>query len=71
MAKTLELNFEGQAGPAKISVRNPKDTLTPTEIKAAMDQLILSDAFMTNNGGLVSAKSARIVDRTTQDIEWA
>ena len=35
MAKTLELNFNAEAGSAKVSVRNPKESLTRTEIKAA------------------------------------
>lgn len=69
MAKTLELNFNAQFGSAKISVRNPKESLTPTEIKDAMDQLILADVFNSTNGKLVSVKDARIIDRTTQDIE--
>ncbi len=70
MAKTLELNFNAEFGSAKVSVRNPKESLTPTEIKAAMDQIILADVFFSNDGKLVSAKSARMIDRTTQDIEF-
>jgi hypothetical protein len=69
MAKTLELNFDALAGPAKITIKNPKDSLTPAEIKAAMDEIVVSDAFMTTNGNLISAKGARMIDRTTQDIE--
>jgi len=68
MAKTLELNFNAESGSAKISVWNPKESLTPAEIKDAMEQLILADVFYSTNGKLVSAKDARIVDRTTQDI---
>ena len=68
MAKTLELNFDGQYGPVKISIKNPKETLTPAEIKAAMDKMVLANVFTSSNGGLVSAVSARLVDRTTQDI---
>lgn len=70
MAKTLEMNFDTEfSGSAKITVRNPKDTLTPTEIKAAMDQIVLADAFISTTGKLVSPKSARYIDRTTADIE--
>lgn len=69
MSKTLELNFEAEGGPMKISVRNPKDSLTPAEIKSAMDKIVVSNVFSSANGHIVSAKSARLVDRTTQDIE--
>jgi hypothetical protein len=34
-----------------------------------MDEIVVSDAFMTTNGNLISAKGARMIDRTTQDIE--
>lgn len=68
MAKTLELNFNGELGPVKISVKNPKDTLTPAEVKAAMDKMVLANVFTSANGNIVSAASARVVDRTTQDI---
>jgi hypothetical protein len=71
MAKTLELNFDGEYGPVKISVRNPKASLTPAEIKAAMDKIVLANVFTSANGGIVSVKNARVIDRTTQDIELA
>ncbi|MGM9923196.1 MAG: DUF2922 domain-containing protein [Bacillus sp. (in: firmicutes)] len=71
MATTLELNFTAQDGPAKMSIRNPKDSLTPAEIKAAMQGMTASGVFTSGNGQLVSAKSARLVDRVTQDIELA
>jgi Protein of unknown function (DUF2922) len=71
MAKTLELTFDGEFGPVKISIRNPKDSLTPAEIKAAMDKMVLANTFTSTNGSLVGTKSARLVDRTTADIVLA
>jgi Protein of unknown function (DUF2922) len=71
MAKTLELNFNGEFGAVKVSVRNPKDTLTPAEIKAAMDRMVVANIFTSANGSLVSTKNARLLDRITQDIELA
>ena len=68
MAKTLELNFDGEFGAVKVTVRNPKASLTPAQIKAAMDKMVLADAFTSANGGLVKAKSAREVDRVISDI---
>lgn len=69
MAKTLELHFNAEDGAARISVRNPKDSLTPDEIKAAMDIIAQVDVFSSAKGKLVSAESARLVDRTSQDID--
>lgn len=68
MAKTLELNFDAEFGAAKISVKNPKDSLTPAEIKTAMDAMVQADAFSSAKGSLVKANSARVIDRTTEDI---
>ncbi|MEC2075853.1 DUF2922 domain-containing protein [Metabacillus fastidiosus] len=68
MAKVLELVFDAEHGTAKLTVRNPKDSLTPLEVKTAMDQMVQGNVFTTTNGFLVSPKSARIIDRTTQDI---
>lgn len=69
MAKTLELNFNGQFGPVKLSIRNPKEDIAPAEIKAAMEKVVQANVFKSNNGDIVSVKDARLVDRTTQDIE--
>jgi hypothetical protein len=68
MAKTLELNFDAEFGAAKISVKNPKEPLTPAEIKTAMDAMVQSNAFSSAKGSLVKANSARVIDRTTEDI---
>ena len=70
MAKTLELTFNGEdGGSVKISVRNPKDSLTPTEIKTAMEQMVQANIFTSSEGDIVGVKSARMIDRTTADIE--
>lgn len=69
MAKTLELTFDAEMGSAKILVRNPKDSLSPAEIKNAMQGMIQSNVFNSSKGKLINVKSARIVDRLTQDIE--
>lgn len=69
MAKTLELIFDGENGAVKISVKNPKESLTPVEIKAAMDQIILANSIRAPKGSPVSAKLARFIDRTVEEIE--
>jgi len=67
--KTLELTFNAEGGPAKISIRYPKEPVDPAQVKAVMEQLVAAKVFMTGNGELVSPKSARIVERETQNIE--
>lgn len=71
MAKTLELIFNGEFGSVKLSVKNPKDSLTPVEIQTVMDQIILANSISGRNGRLVSPNTARVVDHTTQDIEFS
>ncbi len=69
MAKTLELIFDAEFGIAKVSVKNPKEPLSAAEIKAAMDQIALASVFTTAKGRIVAANSARVIDRTTQEIQ--
>lgn len=71
MAKTLEMNFNAEFGTTKISIKNPKDSLSPTEIKTAMEAMVQSNAFKTTKGDLIGVVDARVVERTTQDIELA
>ena len=44
-----------------ITVDNPREDLTETEIKEAMNTIIEKDIFSPNGGSLVSAVSAKIV----------
>jgi hypothetical protein len=66
--KTLELTFNAEFGTARIAIRNPKEPIDSAKVKAAMNQLVVADVFKTSNGDLVSPKSARVIDRETQDI---
>lgn len=68
MAKTLELVFNATTGPTKLSIRNPKNGLTPLEIKTAMNELIQANVFTSSKGNFESINSARYVDRSTEDI---
>jgi hypothetical protein len=67
--KTLELTFNAEFGTARIAIRNPKEPIDPAQVKAVMNQLVAADVFQTSNGDLVSPKSARVIDRETQDIK--
>lgn len=70
MSKTLELHFLTPNGKtARVSVNDPKEGLTAAEIQTAMDQIILSQVFLTENGPLASVKEARYVSRDVQVVE--
>lgn len=70
MAKVLELLFTNQEGKtAKISIDNPKEPVDLVQVKAAMTAIISANVFMTNGGGFVSSKGARLVDRNVSEYE--
>lgn len=70
MAKTLELQFVTDLGKTtKLTVDNPKEPIDPAAVKLAMEQIIASNAFQSNNGTLVSVSSARVVERNVTEYE--
>ncbi|MEH6953900.1 DUF2922 domain-containing protein [Neobacillus drentensis] len=70
MAKTLELQFGTELGKtARITVDNPKDPIDEEVVKLSMAQIIASDIFTSDSGKFISAKGARVVDRSVTDYE--
>ena len=70
MAKTLELQFATDLGKyAKLTVDNPTEPVDPAAVKLAMEQIILSNAFLPTNGTLISVHSARVVERNVTEYE--
>lgn len=70
MAKTLELQFGTELGKtARISVDNPKEPIDEEVVKMSMSQIIASDIFTSGSGKFISAKGARVVDRSVTDYE--
>ncbi|WP_019152606.1 DUF2922 domain-containing protein [Robertmurraya massiliosenegalensis] len=70
MAKTLELQFVTDFGNSfNISVDAPKEPVEPTEVKAAMEAVIASNAFFSQKGRLASVKGARIIERNVTEYE--
>ncbi|MDR7239580.1 DUF2922 domain-containing protein [Neobacillus drentensis] len=70
MAQTLELQFGTELGKtARISVDNPKDPIDEEVVKLSMAQIIASDIFTSGSGKFISAKGARVVDRSVTDYE--
>ena len=71
MTKKLELVFENElAKNVTISLDNPIYPVDPAAISAAMDEIIAQNAFTSSGGNLVAKKSARVVDRTVETIEF-
>ncbi|MDQ0231369.1 DUF2922 domain-containing protein [Metabacillus malikii] len=70
MAKTLELHFMNAAGKtAKVNIESPIEPVDQAALNNAMDEILTSNIFITNDGDLVSKKGARIIDRTVTEIE--
>ena len=64
MEKTLELIFKNMAGKnAKISVKDPKEDLTPQEVQAVMDDIIAKNIFETSGGDMVEVGGARLIQK--------
>lgn len=70
MAKTLELKFDLANGKTmSLSIQDPKDNLTPSEVTQAMQTIINQNIFHQNSYGLVGINQARIVERNVTDIQ--
>lgn len=69
MAKTLQLNFSTVAGKqASLTVDEPKEGLTPTEVELAMEQIISSGVFEVDGSPFNEVKGARIVERIVTEL---
>lgn len=70
MAKTMELHFNNSAGKVtKLTVENPIEPINPAAVKSVMDQIIAANVFGGSNGGLVSIKTARLVEHNVAEYE--
>ncbi len=70
MANVLEMVFKTAEGKShRITLNDPKEDLTGTEVRQAMDLIVSKDTFNVG-GGLVEAVSAAIIstDKTPIDI---
>ncbi|TQR19474.1 DUF2922 domain-containing protein [Psychrobacillus vulpis] len=69
MAKSLQLLFETVDGKRlMLSVDDPKDSLTNTEIEAGMESIIASNVFYVEGTPISIVKSAQVVDRNVTHI---
>lgn len=70
MAKVLELNFNTANGKTMtISVNDPKENLTISEVATAMQTIISQDVFHNEGNGLVAINQARIIDRNVLQFD--
>ncbi|MDD4334160.1 MAG: DUF2922 domain-containing protein [Desulfotomaculaceae bacterium] len=68
-SKTLRMVFKSQTGRnVTITLDNPRNDLTGTEIEAAMELIIARNIFNSSGGDLVSKQDIKIIDTTTDDL---
>jgi hypothetical protein len=67
--KKLDLQFLNEMGrTVTISLEQPVEPADEALINEAMDTILAQNVITSSGGLLVSKKSARIVDRTVQEI---
>jgi len=72
ITKKLIMTFKSSDDKkVSISVDNPRENLTESEIKEAMDTIIEKNIFSPNGGSLVSIISAKVVQTDTTDYDLA
>lgn len=68
--KKLELLFENEAGKTvTYSLDQPIEPVDQSAVSNAMDTIVSADVFNTSGGRIVAKKSARLVERTVDEIE--
>ncbi|BAC14096.1 DUF2922 domain-containing protein [Oceanobacillus iheyensis] len=68
--RRLELKFTNQEGKVvTYSLDQPIEPVDTNAINEAMDTIIGENAFSSSGGDLIEKHSARIVERTVEDIE--
>lgn len=68
--KKLELkftNFDGKT--VTYSLDQPVEPVDTEAVNAAMDEIITQNAFTSSGGDIVAKKSARVVDRSVEEID--
>lgn len=68
--RQLQLRFRNVAGRiVTFTLDAPKEPVNVTDVNEAMDEIIQENVFTSTGGDLVSKHSARIVERTVDEIE--
>lgn len=67
--QTLQMRFITQTGSrVTLSLDNPKDTLSDSEVIPMMDLIIAKNIFTSKGGDLVAKDTAQIIERTAKVI---
>ncbi len=71
MIKTkLEMEFKDIEGKKfGLSLEEPREDLTETEVKTAMEEVITRNIFATNAGDIVEAVGAKLITTTVEELE--
>ena len=69
-SKKLVMVFKNSAGKnVSITIDDPKDSLTESDIKTAMDTIVEKNIFRKNNYECVEAIEAKIVNIQTDEYD--
>ncbi|KIL51294.1 hypothetical protein KP77_08060 [Jeotgalibacillus alimentarius] len=72
MDKTLELIFiTSEGGNTTLTVDSPIEPVDPAAVQAAMQTVIDENLFLSTSGALTGIKSARIVSRGVEAVDFA
>lgn len=67
--RQLQLRFQNEEGRmVSFTLDAPKEPVDVSEVNEAMDEILDTNAFTSTGGDLVSKHSARIVERTVDEI---
>ena len=70
MALTLEMKFNTANGKTiTLSVSDPKENITSTEVVTAMQSIIDQDVFHNEGYAIVGISGARMIERNISDLE--
>ncbi|HHV65416.1 MAG TPA: DUF2922 domain-containing protein [Peptococcaceae bacterium] len=68
-SKVLRMTFENAGGRTfNITMPEPREDLTSSEIETAMDLIIDRNIFSTSGGDLVAKRDIKIIDTITDDL---
>ncbi len=68
--RELQMLFKNGLGRNfRLNVDDVRGDVTPAEIKDCMDQIMTSDIFEANGGGIAEIVSAQIVTTDVEEIE--
>lgn len=68
-SKVARLSFTTAGGQAfTITIPNPREDLTQTEVMAVMDTIVSSNIFFTSGGALTGVRDVKIIGTTTNDL---